>query len=107
MPSIILKDLTKRFDDTVAADNLNLEINDGEYLCILGPTGAGKTTCMRMICGLTRPDGGQVLFNDVDVTNLETDRGKGRGNALSGLFTVPADDRSRQRSLRPQDKRLG
>ena len=86
MPSIILKDLTKKFDDTVAADNLNLEVNDGEYLCILGPTGAGKTTCMRMICGLTRPDGGQVLFDNVDVTNLETEE---RGAAmLSQVYSL-------------------
>ena len=42
-------------------------------MCILGPTGAGKTTCMRMICGLTRPDSGRVLFDGRDVTDEDID----------------------------------
>ena len=49
MPEIVLRDLCKRYGDSIAADGLSLEIRDGEYMCILGPTGAGKTTCMRMI----------------------------------------------------------
>ena len=86
MPSIVLKGLMKRYGNTIAADDLDLEINDGEYLCILGPTGAGKTTCMRMICGLTRPDGGKVFFDGRDVTNLETEE---RGAAmLSQVYSL-------------------
>ena len=68
MPEILLEDLCKSFGDTVAADHLSLSIKDGEYVCILGPTGAGKTTCMRMICGLTRPDSGRVVLDGKDVT---------------------------------------
>lgn len=73
MPEIILDRLCKRFDDSVAADELSLHIEDGEYICILGPTGAGKTTCMRMVCGLTRPDSGRVLFDGEDVTDKDID----------------------------------
>jgi ABC-type Fe3+/spermidine/putrescine transport system ATPase subunit len=72
MPQIRLVGIHKSFGEVKAADGLDLTVNDGEYLCILGPTGAGKTTCMRIICGLTRPDSGQVFFGDRDVTNLET-----------------------------------
>ena len=68
MPEIVLEDLCKDFDGHVAADHLDLKINDGEYVCILGPTGAGKTTAMRMICGLTIPDSGRVLLDGRDVT---------------------------------------
>lgn len=71
MPQIRLENITKRFGTVAAADDLSLTVNDGEYLCILGPTGAGKTTCMRMICGLTDPDSGHVYFDDRDVTRLE------------------------------------
>ncbi len=73
MPEIVLDGLCKSFDDSVAADNLSLSIDDGEYICILGPTGAGKTTCMRMICGLTRPDSGKVYFDGEDVTEKDVD----------------------------------
>lgn len=73
MPEIVLEDLCKSFGDSVAADHLNLRIEDGEYVCILGPTGAGKTTCMRMICGLTRPDSGKVILGGRDATNDSPD----------------------------------
>lgn len=73
MPEITLENVCKKFDDSVAADNLSLSIRDGEYICILGPTGAGKTTCMRMICGLTVPDSGRILFDGEDITNKDID----------------------------------
>lgn len=73
MPSVKLENLTKKYGDVMAADSLNLTIEDGEYLCILGPTGAGKTTCMRMICGLTDPDSGKIYFDDRDVTLVEAE----------------------------------
>jgi len=74
MPSIKLENVTKRFGQTVAADGMSLEIEDQEYLCILGPTGAGKTTTLRIICGLTAPSSGKVLFDGKDVTNLEVEK---------------------------------
>lgn len=74
MPSIRLSEVTKKFGTTQAADGLNLEIQDKEYLCILGPTGAGKTTALRMICGLTPPSSGRILFDGQDVTGMEVER---------------------------------
>jgi len=71
MPTVTLRGITKRFSDVTAADGLDLVVNDREYLCLLGPTGAGKTTALRVIAGLTTPDSGQVLFDDRDVTTLE------------------------------------
>jgi len=74
MPTIKLEAVTKRYGNTMAADGLNLEIRDKEYLCILGPTGAGKTTALRSICGLTEPTGGKIFFDGVDVTRLEVEK---------------------------------
>ena len=73
MPEIVLDNVSKKFGETVAADALSLRIEDGEYVCILGPTGAGKTTCMRMICGLTHPDSGRVYLDGRDVTDDPVD----------------------------------
>lgn len=71
-----LEGVSKRFDDIVAADNINLEVRDGEYLVILGPTGAGKTTLLKMIAGLTPPDDGRLIVNGERVDNLPPeDRG--------------------------------
>ena len=70
MSDIILEGLRKDYGGCLAANDLSLKVNDGEYLCILGPTGSGKTTCLRMICGLTKPDKGKVLFGGRDVTNI-------------------------------------
>lgn len=71
MPVIELKGLSKRYGPTIAADGMDLSIEDGEYMCILGPTGSGKTTALRMVAGLLDPDEGQVIFDGADVTLVE------------------------------------
>lgn len=76
MPSVRLVGLRKSYGGIKAADGLDLEVKDGEYLCVLGPTGAGKTTLLRMICGLLRPDEGRVLFNEKDCTDMEVEERK-------------------------------
>ncbi|QLH74725.1 MAG: ABC transporter ATP-binding protein [Methanomassiliicoccales archaeon] len=76
MPSIRIEGVRKWYGDIHAADGIDLEIKDGEYMCVLGPTGAGKTTLLRTLCGLTRPDSGKVYFDGKDVTRAEPeDRG--------------------------------
>ena len=64
MGRISLRDLSKRFGDTLALDELNLEIGPGEILGVTGPSGAGKTTLCRIIAGLETPSSGEVRFND-------------------------------------------
>ncbi|MCG7845130.1 MAG: ABC transporter ATP-binding protein, partial [Methanomassiliicoccales archaeon] len=73
MPTVQLVGLRKSFGDIKAADGLDLEVKDGEYLCLLGPTGAGKTTTLRIISGLLRPDEGKVLLNGKDCSDLEVE----------------------------------
>lgn len=71
MPDIRLEDVHKRYDGIKAADGLDFSVRDGEYVCLLGPTGAGKTTALRIMAGLTEPDSGKVLFDGKDVTFVE------------------------------------
>jgi len=56
------RNLTKQYGDLTAVDNLSLEIHKGEIFGFLGPNGAGKTTSINMMCGLLKPDAGQVLI---------------------------------------------
>jgi len=60
---ISVSGLTKRYGDLVAVADLNLEIYKGEIFGFLGPNGAGKSTSINMICGLLRPDAGEILIN--------------------------------------------
>ena len=68
MASIKLENVYKSFGKTAALKNLNLEIFDGEFFVLLGPTGAGKTTALRIISGLEQPDKGNIFF-DEDIIN--------------------------------------
>jgi ABC-2 type transport system ATP-binding protein len=60
-------DLTKRYDDLMAVDGLNIGIKKGEVFGFLGPNGAGKTTSIKMMVGLLRPTSGKVYINGIDV----------------------------------------
>ncbi len=71
MADVVLKGITKAFGDLLALDGLDLTIKDGEFVVLLGPTGAGKTTTLRLIAGLDRPDAGTVHIGGRDATRLE------------------------------------
>ena len=60
------KDLTKKYDNRVVVDNLNISIEEGEIFGLLGPNGAGKSTTMNMICNLIKPDFGSGEFMGKD-----------------------------------------
>ena len=70
MPSLKLENITKRFDDTIALDNISLEIRDEEFFVLLGQTGAGKTTTLRCIAGLETPDAGAIYLNEERIDGL-------------------------------------
>lgn len=70
MSDITLSQVTKRYGSVVTVDRLDLQIQQGEFLAFLGPSGCGKTTTLRMISGLTIPDGGTIRFGAKDVTEL-------------------------------------
>ena len=63
-----LEHVSKRFGATTAIDDISLDVRDGEFFVLLGPTGAGKTTALRLLAGLEKPDAGRVLIGGRDVT---------------------------------------
>src|SRR5690349_18258192 len=70
MADVRIQGVTKSFGDTVAINDLDLAIKDGEFVVLLGPTGAGKTTTLRLIAGLERPDSGTIHIAGHDATAL-------------------------------------
>src|SRR4029079_4969160 len=65
---IAVVEVSKRFNDFTALDQVSLAIPEGSLTALLGPSGSGKSTLLRVIAGLEQPDTGQVLLNDEDVT---------------------------------------
>jgi multiple sugar transport system ATP-binding protein len=65
-----LRRLTKRFGSVTAVDQANLDINGGEFLVIVGESGCGKTTTLRLIAGLEQPDGGTIFINGTPVNDV-------------------------------------
>lgn len=64
-----IKNLTKKFGDKVAVDNIDLSVKSGEIYGFLGPNGAGKTTTIKMIVGMLMPDGGSINVDGIDAIN--------------------------------------
>lgn len=70
MADVHIKNVTKSFGEQVAVNGLDLHIADGEFVVLLGPTGAGKTTTLRLIAGLERPDSGTIEIGGHNATTL-------------------------------------
>jgi len=69
--SISLRGVTKAFEDgTIAVDDLDLDISDGEFLVLVGPSGCGKTTSLRMVAGLEDPTAGEIVIGDRVVNDV-------------------------------------
>src|SRR5207249_11668910 len=68
MNAIIVKDLTRRFGEFVAVDRVTFDVGQGEIFGFLGANGAGKSTTIRMLCGLLEPTSGAATVGGVDVT---------------------------------------
>jgi putative spermidine/putrescine transport system ATP-binding protein len=68
VPGIRLRSLRKTFGPVVAVDDIDLDIDDGEFFAVLGPSGSGKTTVLRMIAGFETPTAGTVALGGADVT---------------------------------------
>lgn len=65
---LIVKNLVKKFNSTLAVDNISLTVNPGKIFGLLGPNGAGKTTTIRTILNIIKPTSGEIIFNDKPIT---------------------------------------
>lgn len=68
MSEVKVENISKRFKHTIAVSKLSFSVKNGEFVILLGPTGAGKTTTLRLIAGLEKADNGHIFINDKDVT---------------------------------------
>ena len=64
MASVTLNEITKRWGDFTAVDQVSLEVRDQEFMVLLGPSGCGKTTTMRMVAGLEEPSEGEIFIGE-------------------------------------------
>ena len=67
MADVELRNVTKSFDKEIGIDTISLKIKDGDFVVLLGPTGAGKTTTLRCIAGLEKPESGEILIDGLSV----------------------------------------
>src|ERR1700710_107670 len=75
MPFLELTQVSKSFGGPAILSDINLSIERGEFVAIVGYSGSGKTTLISLIAGLTRPDAGTVKLNDLEITAPGPDRG--------------------------------
>ncbi len=71
MAKVVLEHIYKSFGKVEAVKDLNLEVEDGKFVCFLGPSGCGKTTTLRMIAGLEKSDSGNIYIGDSVVNDLD------------------------------------
>lgn len=74
MAQLELRNVTRRFGDFVAVDNVSLSIEAGEFFTLLGPSGCGKTTILRMIAGFDLPDAGQILLDGKNLADTPAEK---------------------------------
>jgi ABC-2 type transport system ATP-binding protein len=96
--SIVAEDLTKRFGDFVAVDHISFHVSRGEIFGFLGANGAGKTTAMRMLCGLSIPTSGKANVGGFDVYT-QTEKIKQQIGYMSQKFSL-YDDLSVKENIR-------
>jgi sn-glycerol 3-phosphate transport system ATP-binding protein len=72
--AIILKGISKRWDETLALDGIDIEVPAGSFTALLGPSGCGKSTLLRIVSGLEEASGGQVAIAGQDVTQRPADK---------------------------------
>ncbi len=65
-----IENVTKRFDDFVAVDDVTLDVHRGEIFCLLGGSGSGKTTLLRMLAGFATPSAGRILLDGRDMSTV-------------------------------------
>ncbi len=88
MVRLDLKNLAKSFKATKILDDVSLSVEAGEIVAVLGPSGTGKTVLLRIVAGVEDPDGGNVIIDGEDMTDVAPDR-RGVGMAFQNFALFP------------------
>ncbi|MHB2166203.1 ABC transporter ATP-binding protein [Alsobacter sp. R-9] len=83
-----VRNVTKRFGNVVALDHVDIDVRDGEFVCLLGPSGCGKTTLLRIVAGLEEASEGTVTLDGADLTDLPA-RQRGFGIVFQSYSLFP------------------
>ena len=78
-PALATRNINKRFGQLVVARDISISVPRGERYALIGPNGAGKTTLINLMTGMIRPDSGQIMLGDTDITALKPDQRVKRG----------------------------
>ena len=88
MSYVEVVELSKRYGETLAVDNIDLSIEEGEFFSLLGPSGCGKTTTLRMIAGFVRPSEGEIMIGGTNMTHLPPEK-RGIGIVFQNYAIFP------------------
>ena len=89
MPAILsIQNITRTFGSITAVDHLSLDIEQGELFGLIGPDGAGKTTAIRLMLGILKPDSGEGRVGDFDLHSTIDVTAFGLGALLMAIFTA-------------------
>jgi putative spermidine/putrescine transport system ATP-binding protein len=88
MSGLQLQNISKRFGRFTAVENVDLEVPQGQFVCLLGPSGCGKTTLLRMIAGLEEQSSGRILVGGEDVSGVPTHK-RNLGMVFQSLALFP------------------
>jgi putative spermidine/putrescine transport system ATP-binding protein len=88
MSGLAFQNVSKRFGDFTAVDDVNLSVPHGTFVCLLGPSGCGKTTLLRMIAGLEEPSVGSIMLDGSDITRVPTHK-RNLGMVFQSLALFP------------------
>ena len=95
-PAVAFEHVSKRFGDAVAVDDANLDIDEGAFVTIIGSSGCGKTTLLKMVNALAMPDDGRVLVHGKDTSGVNPiELRRNIGYAIQGSVLFPTSPWSR------------
>ncbi|MGB5824495.1 MAG: ABC transporter ATP-binding protein [Proteocatella sp.] len=87
---IKLENVTKKYDNNLVLENFNLEIPEGEFVTVIGSSGCGKTTLLKLVNGLLTPDEGKIFVNNQDISHLDQNKLRRQiGYVIQGIGLFP------------------
>ena len=89
MPEIRVENLTKKFKDVVAVDDLTFSFPEGKVTCLLGPSGCGKTTLGKLLIRLLEPTTGEIIFNGKNIATLNPGELRSLRKSMQIIFQDP------------------